>query len=126
MRTKSVQFCNVISHKLQRLQVLQAWRGGHIRREEICDADFILVTAAQHHGFSAPYQCPICANNQLLFVYWVYGDELGRISSSARTLKEIQEYVEKGKSFSIHTVEVCPVCRWNHVLEEAVATRHEE
>ncbi len=111
-----------ISHRLTRARTLGQWRAGAIARRDLCDADFILVTASRFHGNPAGYPCPVCEGKDLRIVYWVYGDELGKASSTARSMEEIEAFVAEGKTFRVHTVEVCPSCRWNHLLSEVTVT----
>lgn len=116
-----VEFSRTISHRLERAQVLRAWRAGRKKREALQDADFLLLAAAQHHGSPVDQPCPMCEKQTLRVLLWVYGEELGRKSGSARSLEEITQYASEGRTFSVHTVEVCSTCKWNHLLEEATA-----
>ncbi|GAA1472645.1 DUF5318 family protein [Corynebacterium felinum] len=116
-----VDFHGHVTHKLARARVLAAWRSGHIDKENICDAEFLLVAAAKYHGTPVNTPCPICEHNSLREVFWVYGDELGRMSGSARSLEEIERFVQNGLEFTVHNVEVCPNCKWNHLIAAAIA-----
>lgn len=111
-----------VSHQLARRQVLLRFRAGLVPRSAICDADFLLVTAGRHHGRSADYACPVCGGGQLRIVRWVYGEEIGRAAGSARSEEEIGQLVENGRQCTVHTVEVCPECKWNHLLKAETAT----
>lgn len=103
-----------ISHQLLRAELLSRFRRGLVRREEICDADFLLRAAARHHG--QPWgSCPVCERPMAL-TRWVYGEDLGRRAGSARSEAEIAEFAAEGLSFSVHAVEVCPQCGWNHIV----------
>lgn len=95
-------------------------RAGRLAREEVCDADFLLRAAAEHHGWDTGRECPICGG-ELRDTLWIYGDQLGRRSGSARSSQEIAELTAQGLEFSVHRVEVCLRCRWNHLLETATA-----
>mgnify|MGYP001715474122 FL=1 len=105
-----------VSHRLARRQLRAQWRQGAITRDTVCDADFLLVTAANFHGQQVGRLCPICESPKLREVLWVFGDELGRMSGTARNEDEIVAFVQRGLTFTVHTVEVCPKCRWNHIL----------
>lgn len=111
---------SAVSHRLERARALAQYRGGQVRKEMLCDAPFVLIAASEFHGQAADYPCPICEGENVRVVYWIYGDELGKISSSARSVEEIDALASKGLSFTVHTVEVCPDCRWNHLLSEAI------
>ncbi|MDO4928191.1 MAG: DUF5318 family protein [Corynebacterium sp.] len=116
-----------ISYEWERRHTLSAWRKGLRRREELCDADFILRTAAKFHGHIRSQACPICERPELYEVCWVYGDNLGQANGSARSGEELELLLraKPGHSCTVHTVEVCVYCHWNHLLEIATATWHE-
>ena len=91
-------------------------------RETICDADFLLVTAGHYHGEPAECPCPVCGGDNLRIVLWVYGEQIGRASGSARNEEEIGKLVDNGRECTVHTVEVCPDCKWNHLLKAETAS----
>lgn len=108
-----------ISHLWERAHILRDYKQGKIDKKDICDADFLLKTAARFHGHQSQRlsgKCPICAGEDLKEVWWVHGEELGRASGSARDYDEIIAFAKEGKEFEVHTVEVCPDCGWNHLL----------
>lgn len=111
-----------VSHHFERAAHVRQVMDGTLPREEACDADFLLRAAAEHHGVEAGRKCPLCGS-QLRDTLWVYGEDLGRRAGSARSAKEIAEFAEElataGKVFTVHRVEVCLTCRWNHLLETA-------
>ncbi|QNQ91278.1 hypothetical protein GP475_12020 [Corynebacterium poyangense] len=110
-----------INHLWERRHVLRQWRRGELSRESVCDADFLLITASQYHGSSAGRDCPICGSEQLRTVEWIYGEKLGRLSGTARTKEEIAELLHRFPEITVHTVEVCPVCKWNFLLKARTA-----
>ena len=111
-----------VSHAWERAAHLRDFRDGRLQRDEICDADFLLRAAATHHGVDSPRPCPICASSMRV-TYWIFGDVLGRRAGSARPPAEIAEIctelAARGEEFTVHAVEVCPTCHWNHLLETA-------
>ncbi|AIT62068.1 DUF5318 family protein [Corynebacterium doosanense] len=126
-----ITYRNVISHRWARAQTMRQLEAGHISAEGLCDADFLLVTAATYHGREVDRSCPVCARENLREVRWIYGDTLGSRSGTARSEEEIAAIVEelagqrvpRGKDgeVAVHLVEVCPACRWNHLLTTGVA-----
>ncbi|AGG67929.1 hypothetical protein H924_12540 [Corynebacterium callunae DSM 20147] len=116
-----VQYRNEISHQLARRQTIRQFRAGLVSQASICDADFLLVTAGRYHGQPASYPCPICESDQLRIVLWVYGEEIGKAAGSARSEEEIALLVAKAPQCTVHTVEVCPACKWNHLLKAETA-----
>lgn len=116
-----VNYRNEISHQLTRRHVLQMFREGLITRDSVCDADFLLITAGRYHGHPSTYPCPVCGGMNLRTVLWVYGEDIGKASGSARNEEEIAKLVDGGRECTVHTVEVCPDCRWNHLLKAVTA-----
>lgn len=120
--TPAVAYKHKVSHEWERAATLRELRAGRITQESVCDADFLLRAAATHHGVDATRACPICGD-ALRNTRWVYGETLGRRAGSARSEQEIAEFVAEGLEFTVHTVEVCIGCRWNHLLSSEVAFR---
>ncbi|MFH0411896.1 DUF5318 family protein [Corynebacterium sp. L4756] len=118
----SVAYKHTVSHEWERAATLRELRAGRIAPEEVCDADFLLRAAATHHGVAVNRPCPLC-DGALRNTRWVYGEELGRRAGSARSETEIAQFVSEGLEFTVHTVEVCLACRWNHLLTSEVAYR---
>ncbi|WKD58347.1 hypothetical protein CAPI_09120 [Corynebacterium capitovis DSM 44611] len=110
-----------VSHEWRRRATLREFREGLLPLDELCDADFLLKAAARFHGEPSPRPCPICGK-ELRVVKWVYGDRLGRRAGTARQDDEIEQLVAEFGPISVHFVEVCPHCSWNHLLKEVTAT----
>ena len=109
---------NEVSYEWERAQHLRELRAGKVKREELCDAGFLLRAAAEHHGVDMQKPCPVCGE-ELRLTRWVYGDSLKRRAGSARSAAEIAEMAAEGLEFTVHFVEVCSACRWNHLLRAA-------
>lgn len=116
-----VRYTEVVSHEWERAATLRDLRAGRVLRDDLCDADFLLRAAAEHHGETAPRPCPVCEDEELRFTRWVYGEALGRRAGSARSEEEIADFVAEGLEFTVHLVEVCRRCRWNFLLRTATA-----
>lgn len=115
-----VSFVHEISHEWQRRNTLRSLQLGHLLIDDVCDADFLLRAAAQHHGEDAVRPCPICGNT-MREVKWVYSEKLGRRTGTARSDEEIARLVAEVGPISVHLVEVCTHCKWNHLLKEVTA-----
>jgi hypothetical protein len=105
----------VVDYALQRRALLARYRTGQASTTDVCDANPYLLQAARFHGESTPHDCPICAKQQVKLVAWVFGDELGHASGSARAPDELERMANLFAEFSVYVVEVCPGCRWNHL-----------
>lgn len=86
----------------------------------MCDANPYLLRAAKFHGKQSQVMCPICRKEQLTLVSWVFGDHLGAVSGSARTAEELVLLATRFPEFSVHVVEVCRTCSWNHLVKSYV------
>lgn len=105
----------VVDFALQRRAVLAAVSSGRTRVDEVCDAGEYLLRAARFHGRLSEITCPICRKEPLTLVSWVFGESLGQVSGSARTADELERLAASQAEFSVHDVEVCRTCRWNHL-----------
>lgn len=120
------QLIGEVSHEWQRRMTLRGFHSGAVRRDDICDADFLLKAAGKHHGSAAQRPCPVCTA-EMREVLWIYGENLGRRSGTARSAEEIDSIVSDVGPVTVHRVEVCQRCGWNHLLSvaEAIAISEE-
>jgi Family of unknown function (DUF5318) len=115
----------VVDYALRRRSLLAEVYSGRTGVTEVCDAHPYLLRAAKFHGKLSAVMCPICRKEQLTLVSWVYGDHLGAVSGSARSAEELVLLATRFSEFSVHVVEVCRTCSWNHLVKSYVlgATR---
>ena len=108
----------VIDYALQRRSTLEALRrpGRRLARQEACDADPLLVRAAKHHGEPANRPCPVCDSKDMVVLSYVFGDQLGQYSGRIKRTPELEEMAHEFGEFRVVVVEVCPACRWNHMI----------
>ena len=98
-------------------EVSHEWRRRHALRE--LNAGRMRI-AAEHHGTASPRPCPICGA-ELREITWVYSEKLGRRTGTARSAEEIDRMVHEVGPITVHFVEVCRDCKWNHLLKEVTA-----
>ncbi|GGC63836.1 hypothetical protein GCM10011410_15340 [Hoyosella rhizosphaerae] len=110
----------IVDYALRRRSVLADVYAGRIGVGEVCDASPYLLRAAKFHGQSSEVVCPICRKEHLTLVSWVFGDRLGTISGSARSEDEITRLALAKEEFTVHIVEVCRTCGWNHLVQSYV------
>jgi hypothetical protein len=110
----------VVDYALRRRSLLAEVYSGRTGVSEVCDANPYLLRAAKFHGKLSPVMCPICRKEQLTLVSWVFGDHLGAVSGSARTAEELVLLASRFEEFSVHVVEVCRTCSWNHLVKSYV------
>lgn len=107
----------MVDFALRRRGVLAQLREGALGLNEVCDADVYLLRAAGFHGVVTETVCPVCRKENLTEVSWVFGDDLGSASGSARGADEIEQLALTHDAFTVHVVEVCRSCSWNHLVE---------
>jgi len=110
----------VVDYALRRRSLLAEVYSGRTGVSEVCDANPYLLRAAKFHGKPSSVMCPICRKEQLTLVSWVFGDHLGPVSGSARTAEELVLLASRYDEFSVHVVEVCRTCSWNHLVKSYV------
>jgi uncharacterized protein DUF5318 len=106
----------VVDYALQRRALLADVRAGRVGLAAVCDADPYLKRAARYHGEETTRSCPLCREERLVQVSWVFGESLGAASGSARKPDELDEMAARLADFTVHVVEVCGTCGWNHLV----------
>ena len=89
-------YTHELSHEWERRTTLRDFQAGLVLIDAICDADFLLKAAAEHHGADSDRPCPICESTMQV-VTWVHGERLGRRSNTARSEEEIDRLVAEAK-----------------------------
>ena len=111
---------DVVDHALARRALLQSLFGGGLftttSSYDVCDAGVFLKRAAEAYGVRTDRSCPICRKEQLWEVSWVYGDDIGAYSGSARSDAQLEALARSFPDFAVHEVEVCLGCGWNHLI----------
>jgi len=82
----------------------------------VCDAHPELIRAARNLGSPASVACPICGDEELRLVTYVFGARLpshGRCISSAAELKKLNARPDE---LTAYVVEACIACKWHHLL----------
>lgn len=108
----------VVDHRLARRMLINQVRLGRLRRDEVCDAHPELIRAAANVGTETEADCPICEQERLRIVTYVFGHRLpahGRCVSSAAELRKVAKVTAGGDALA-YVVEACTACRWHHLL----------
>jgi hypothetical protein len=113
----------LVDYALRRRSLLQSVTAGRVSVAEVCEATSYLLQAAKFHGVSSDVVCPVCRKENVTYVYWVYGAELGASANSARTPDELERLADLLEEFTVHQVEVCRTCSWNHLVASFVMGR---
>ena len=106
----------VVDYALQRRALLADVHAGRVALADVCDAGPYLLRAARFHGEATDQTCPVCRKERLSLVSWIFGDALRQAAGSARRREELEHLAALHDDFSVHVVEVCRSCRWNHLV----------
>ncbi len=110
----------LVDYALRRRSVLADVTSGRLPLAEVCEASPYLLQAAKFHGVPSDTVCPVCRREQLTHVHWIYGDELATAAGSARRPDELERLASVFSEFTVHLVEVCRSCSWNHLVSSFV------
>ncbi len=107
----------VVSYRLARQRLVDAYLRGKRTTEEVCDAQPELRRVA--HSFGAPLSepCPICDGDDLVTVSFAFGPGLPNAGRVLADLNEMRKLRNRGKPSTCYLIEVCRQCWWNHLRE---------
>ncbi|HEX6595969.1 MAG TPA: DUF5318 family protein [Acidimicrobiales bacterium] len=105
-----------IDYRLIRKHTVDEFKRGRLSRLDVCDAQPELLRAARNCGRSASQECPICEEQSLVLVSWVFGPRLPAHGRCITTANELDKLGRRVSELACYVVEVCPECSWNHLL----------
>lgn len=108
-----------IDFRMIRRAYVERVRVGDVPRHDACDASVDLVRAAHHFGVARRTECPICVEQQMRNVTYLFGPRLPRSGKCVTSAQSLREFNSRPEQYTAYTVEVCMSCRWNHVLSAA-------
>jgi hypothetical protein len=112
---------SVIDYSLARRAVLIDLLRGRVRPDDACDAHPYLLRAARYHGEPTGQKCPVCEAAELAHVTYTYGDCFrDQANGRARATAELPALARELPEFTVYVVEVCCVCKWNHLATSYV------
>lgn len=111
-----------IDYRLARQSVISEYRKGRLARHEVCDAHPELVRAAREVGERSSRVCPICEDENVVLVSYVFGPRLPSHGRCITSRDELRRLAKRSGSFSCYVVEVCPGCSWNHLARTFLLT----
>jgi Family of unknown function (DUF5318) len=106
----------VVDHRLARRHMINEFRRGRLRQDQVCDAHPELIRAAKNIGTEASSVCPICAEPGLRLVTYVFGPRLPAHGRCVSTAKELNTLNARSEELTAYVVEACVECRWHHLL----------
>ncbi len=117
---------DIIDYALQRRARLNEVSIGRTAVTEVCDAHPYLLLAARHYGERAVHPCPVCGHQSMRNVHYAYGDQLGKSAGQAKSVPELRQLHGEIREFAVYVVEVCPDCKWNHLVRSFVLGHGED
>ena len=105
-----------INFALARERTIMAYKNGEATRSEVCDAQTELMRNARECGTATDVRCPICHQNDLVEVLYVFGPRLPAAGRCIVTEGDLERIRRRKGDFTAYDVEVCTRCKWNHLL----------
>ncbi len=106
----------IVDHRLARRHLINEFRRGRLRSDQVCDAHPELIRAAKNVGGQASVPCPICAERSLRLVTYVFGPRLPASGRCVSTAAEITKLDGRPEELTAYVVEACIDCHWHHLL----------
>jgi hypothetical protein len=106
----------VVDHRLVRRHLINEYRRGRLRQDQVCDAHPELIRAARNVGSPASINCPICDAAELRLLTYVFGPRLPAHGRCVSTAAELAKLDDRRDSLTAYVVEACVSCRWHHLL----------
>ena len=106
----------VVDHRLARRHLINEFRRGRLRQDQVCDAHPELIRAAGNVGTESRTTCPICQKAKLRLVTYVFGSRLPPHGRCVSTAKEMAALDRRADDLTAYVVEACIECRWHHLL----------
>lgn len=104
-----------VDYRLARQAVLNDVRSGLVAENDVCDAHPELRRAALEYSTPTTDDCPICEDDAVALVSYVFGPRLPAHGRCVNSLAEIERIRKRKGTFTCYVVEVCPTCAWNHL-----------
>jgi hypothetical protein len=106
----------VIDHRFARRALINEYRRGRLRRDQVCDAHPELIRAATNFGTPTSVRCPICDQREVCLVTYVFGPRLPSFGRVVTTRAEMVRLHRRSDELTAYVVEACIDCRWHHLL----------
>jgi len=107
----------IVSYRLARQRLVDAFIAGQRTSEELCDAQPELRRVAHGCGTLLAEACPLCSGDDLVAVAFAFGPGLPQGGRVIADLGEAKRLRKRGKPSTCYLIEVCRQCWWNHLRE---------
>lgn len=106
-----------VDHRLARRHLINEYRRGRLRQDQVCDAHPELLRAARNVGEPTSVTCPICEQDPLVLVTYVFGPRLPPHGRCVSDRREMAQLSKRDDELSAYIVECCRACHWHHLLK---------
>jgi len=106
----------VVDHRFARRHLINEFRRGRLRKDQVCDAHPELIRAASNVGAPTKVRCPICDEHDLVLVTYVFGPRLPAFGRVVSTAAQMATLSHSSDDLTAYVVEACTECRWHHLL----------
>lgn len=106
----------VVDHRFARRHLINEFRRGRLRMDQVCDAHPELIRAASNFGAPTQVRCPICDEQDLVLVTYVFGPRLPSFGRVVSTAAQMTALSRSSDDLTAYVVEACTGCRWHHLL----------
>ena len=106
----------IVDHRLARRHLINEFRRGRLRQDQVCDAHPELIRAAGNVGTESRTSCPICQQVKLRLVTYVFGSRLPAHGRCVSNAKEMAALNQRSEDLTAYVVEACVGCKWHHLL----------
>jgi Family of unknown function (DUF5318) len=106
----------IVDHRLERLSLINEYKRGRLRRDQVCDAHPELIRAAKNLGAPSTVLCPVCEEINLVLVTYVFGARLPSHGRCISSKEDLAKFNLRSDELDAYVVEACVNCRWHHLL----------
>jgi hypothetical protein len=108
-----------IDYRMARRAVLRDVSSGMRSPQDVCDAHPDLVRAGRNIGSPVTGGCPICQEDDVRHVTYIFTGKATKKGESGRAVARdtLASQVKRLGDVNVYTVEVCPDCHWHHLIE---------
>ncbi len=108
-----------VDYRMARRATVRDVRHGLTPRDDVCDAHPELVRAATHIGAVRDDACPMCGDEVLRHVTYVFPSYGPKARSGQAVPRDsLLAMVRRHGDLAVYTVEVCLACAWHHLVEK--------
>lgn len=104
-----------VDYRLARSAVIREYRRGRLSRGDLCDAHPELLRVARSLGQPTGEPCPVCEEDCLVHVSFVFGPRMPPGGHCVGSRAEMARLGSGSTALACYVVEVCQECSWNHL-----------